>query len=298
MQSESLTTSEKNLTSAEQEELYRATNEDSVKTAPRYVLPILRLNGKDGKFYRLDFTADGKAEKTEMPFKEIKGIILTLRRSYAAYSKKVRLYTNEHSSLADKIVLFETRETQDGWTTNQLDEDYGIPLRKKYQNLKMNQIIYFLLLPEKEIVKQIVRGKGLSYLFDYFRAYKPEEHLCDYETVISVKEDESDLGQFYSPTFAIGAKFEEVRVVLSAVREISQNLEKIAKYYRERKTEEELKQEELVNVPPDEETPPPDDNEEITLMDFGESTDNESLPPSYEKTPLQTRIDYAKSKGK
>ena len=67
----------------------------------------------------------------------------------------------------------------------------------------------------------------------------------------------------------------------------------------------EVSEEELVNIPPNEETPPPDDNEEITLVDFGESTDNESLPPSYEKTPpsyektpLQTRIDYAKSKGK
>lgn len=220
------------------EDLIKKSGEDLIKQRPRYILPIVRFNGKEGRFNKIIFTEEGK-EIIDLGEK-IEGVMLKIRRSFTAFSKDYRMYTNEHNSWRDKVNLFETRKTLEGIKTELIDTGTIKELKERWPGLKMNQVIYFYLLPKGEIVKLIVKGKGLSYLFDYWAEFKPEEHIYQYITLISSKKEVSDLGPYFAITFARKEMVSDMDLIAEKIYEVASKIEEVESYYPEYVPPEEI----------------------------------------------------------
>lgn len=221
------------------EELSKMSGEDNIKQRPRYVVPIIKLQGKKGVIKKTVLESDGSSKITDIG-DSIEGVMLKVRRSFSALTTeglevKERLFTNEHNSWRDKVILFQSLRTQKGWKTQMIDEGTIKGLRENYPTLKMRQQIYFLLYPDKEIVKLMVKGKGLSYLFDYWANFASNEHIFQFVSKIGVVQEESPLGPYYAFTFERGDKVEEgdAQLVADNMKEVASNIAKIESYYAE-----------------------------------------------------------------
>jgi len=235
------------------DKIAKLTGEDEVKQAPRYELPIVRFNGNTGKFYKLVPKDDGSLEQIELGDK-IKGVMLKVRRRFSAFTKDYRLFTNEHNSWKDNVILFEVRKKADGTIERRMIDSGKIgELREKYPELRgaMKQIIYFLLEPEKEIVKLIIKGKGLSNLFDFWREFDKDEHIFEYITEIGAKEEVNEAGmRYYANTFGRVEKVEDLDFVVKKIQEVAENIQKVEDYYKEVEEEEmEIEEDEQLDMP-------------------------------------------------
>ena len=230
--------------------------EDTIKSAPQYIVPIVKLHGEEGKFYKFITNEDAKeGEKRTIRIElgeQISGVMLKVRRSFSEFTKSYSRYTNEHNSWKDKVSLFE-RGTKGG-RSQLITEGTIQELREKYPNLKMRQSIYFLLgLAEGEdveVVKLVVKGKGLSYLFDYWKEFKPNEHIYEFETVVGIGEETNEAlrKNYFAMSFQRGKKLnvEQEMVVEEKIKEVFEGLEKVEAFYADNKpvVEEEVVEEE------------------------------------------------------
>lgn len=234
-----------------EENLSDLSGEKNIKQASRYNVPLLRLQGKEGKFHKIIIGG----EKTEdiLIDDKIEGVMLKVRRSYAEFTKEERLFTNEHNSWKDNVTLFESKKTEKGITTRMVDSGMAGDLKKKYPGLKMQQSIYFLLQPENEIVKLLVKGKGLSNLFDYWKAFESDEHIYQFITKLNLIEEESPLGPYYAMTFERGKKIDGVLIekVAEKIKEVASKIGEIDSFYTDRRVPDEIRAE-GPNVPEEE----------------------------------------------
>lgn len=235
------------------DEIAKLTGEDEVKSAPKYNLPVIRFNGNTGKFYKLIMKDDGEFERIELGDK-IQGVMLKIRRSFSAFTKDYRLFTNEHNTWRDNVILFEMRKKADGTMERRMiDSGKIVELREKYPELRgaMRQVIYFLLLPDKEIVKLIVRGTGLTNLFQYWSEFESDEHVFEYVTEVGAREEVNEAGmKYYANTFTRVEKVDDLEYVVEKIKEVAENIQKIEDYYKETSEEEVLiDEEESLDIP-------------------------------------------------
>lgn len=240
-------------------ELEELSGEQEVKNRPRYNVPIVRFQGRDGKFLKKIFDEEGNRQEIDLG-KSIQGVMLKVRRMFLAWGKDYRLFTNEHNSWKDKILLFEGKKTEKGIITQVIDMGLISDLRKKYPELKMRQLIYFLLQPTNEIVKLQIKGKGLSNLFDYWATFKPNEHIFQYVTQIKAQEERSNLGSYMAPVFGRLKEVDDLDLIANKIKEVASKIAEIESYYVEQPVPEEIISEEP-DIPEKEET------EEIKTID-------------------------------
>lgn len=239
-------------------ELEELSGEQEVKQRPRYDVPVVRFQGKEGRF--LKQIIDEKGNRQEIDLGEsIQGVMLKIRRMFLAWGKDYRLFTNEHNSWRDKVLLFEGKKTEEGISIQAIDVGLISDLRKKYPELKMRQLIYFLLEPNNEIVKLQIKGKGLSNLFDYWKGFKPDEHIFQYVTQIQTQQEESPLGPYMTPVFGRLKEVDDIELIASKIREVANKITEIESYYTGQPTS--------VEIIPEEPEIPEKDKEEVKYID-------------------------------
>jgi len=208
------------------EDLEKLSGEDTVKQKPKYILPVIRLNGKTGIFYKFEKDENGDIEKISLGDK-IQGTILKVRRTFVGWGKDYSLFTNEHNSWKDKMILFERKEGE----VNMIDTGTSAELRPKYPELKMTQVLYFLLEPQKEVVKLLIKGKGLQNLFDFRDEFKSDEHIYQYLLEIRADKEKGKLGEYYYTSFARLKEVDDLDLIADKIREVSNKITEIESYY-------------------------------------------------------------------
>ena len=208
----------------------KMSGEDNIKSAPKYIVPTIRLNGKEGSFIKAFVNEKGEFEKRELGF-QLEGVFLKIRRSYFSFSKTNRLFTNEHNSFKDHITLFEAKELKTGWKTSMIDSGDCKTIREKFPELKMMQSIYFLF--GGEVVKLQVKGKGLGNLFNYWQEFGADEHTFEVMTSLNSVKESNSLGTFFAMTFEKARVLddEEMELVGKKIEEVSETIEKIENFY-------------------------------------------------------------------
>jgi len=110
---------------------------------------------------------------------------------------------------------------------------------KEKHNLKMTQIVYFLI--GDEIVRLNIKGSSLSALFDFrIEAKKTEKHFHELLLEIGMTKMTSPLGDYYAMAFSIKKELtgKEIEKVAEKIKEVSDKLEQIENYYKENKDKE------------------------------------------------------------
>lgn len=198
---------------------------------PKYDLPIIRFNGKDGKFFKIIKDEAGETQRVELG-ETMKGITLKFRRVFNEFTNRVHVFTSEHNTWKDEVVLFERKEGEK--KANMIDAGPINSLREKYQKLKMTQIVYFLL-DGKEIVRLEIKGKGFSNYLDFRKKFEkeyPNQHLFQYWIKIGFQEEQGKLGSFYSMNFEVDKEVEDLDSVAEKMEEVNSKLQEIDDFYK------------------------------------------------------------------
>lgn len=271
MPKEKKSTKKQDLTNEEKEELANLTGEKNMKTPKRLNFATIKLNGSSGLFFKNE-NQDGEFTQTEMASKEVKGTVLKIRRVLTTHKREqgqfITLFSNEHNSWRDEIALFESSEGE-----NKLLMKGSVPeTRERFPELRVKQVLYFLPEGEKEIVKLIVRGKGLSALYDFFDEFDSDEHLFEYVISVGIQEEEGKLGVYYYNTFEKKEPVEDIKLVQEKIKEISKMIEEQEEYYK-KKEEENREKYSGGNIVPkigksDEEIPVVEDDDEIDINEI------------------------------
>jgi len=251
------------LTNEEKEELVNLTGENNIKAPKRMNLPIIKLNGSKGLFFKNE-NVDGKYTQTELEASEIKGTVLKIRRVLTAHKKEqgkdTTLFSNEHNSWRDEVVLFEASE---GETRLLIKADVPA-VREKFPELRVKQIFYFLPEGEKEVIKLAIRGKGLSAMYDFFNELDTDEHLFEYVISVGVQEEEGKLGNYFFNTFEKIKPVDDIKLIQEKIKEVVKSIEQAEEFYK--KKDEEMKEKYSNSAVPkigksDEDIPVVDDDE-------------------------------------
>jgi len=216
------------------EELAEMSGETSFRRPARYVVPLVSLNGNEGKFYKNVLTDEG-SQKEPLDDVEIKGTILKIRRVLTQFGKDERYYTNEHDSWKDKLILFHAKDGK----VNRIDEGVTEGIRNRHQELRYTSHIYFLL--DKEVVKLVVRGSSVGNFIEFTNGeFKQNEHLFEYEIKITPsKQENKALGTtYYAMKFEKGDKIEDLTEVADKIKEVSDAIKRQDDYYKKPKEEE------------------------------------------------------------
>jgi len=209
--------------------------------APKYDVPIVRIDGNDGYFYRIEKQADGSTKSKKIG-EEIIGTPLKYRRTLQEFNEDFSLFTNEHNSWKDVLTLFERKETKKGMKTSMLDTGNSKELREKYQGLRMTQIIYFLL-DTKEVVKLQVKGASLSSLFEFREKLKKDKsssHTFQFVLKIGSKECEMKKlkKKYYAMSFAVLKEVEDMDFIAKKMEEVDNKIKEIDEHYANKKYSE------------------------------------------------------------
>lgn len=228
-------------------ELAELSGEMSFRRPARYIVPLISLNGNEGKFYK-NILTDGQSEKISLEESEIKGVILKIRRVLTQFGKNERYYTNEHDSWKDRLILFHAKDGN----VNKVDEGMTEAIRNAHQELRYTSHIYFLL--DKEVVKLVVRGSSVGNFIEFTNSeFKADEHLFDFEIKIKPQQQSNEaLGTtYYAMQFEKGDKIEDLTEVAGKIKEVSDAITKQNDYYKKSKdnNEEEIKEVKAEDIP-------------------------------------------------
>jgi len=216
----------------DEKDLAKLSGEDNIMGAPRWELPIVRLQGKDGVFQKI-----AKDKEPEDLAETIKGVSLNFRRTLTRFvSDKGKLkesyFTSEHSSSNDEITVFV--RNKDG-EVSVVDNGNASKMKEKH-SLKMVQIIYFFM--GDEIVKLNVKGSSLSALYEFRpEVRKLEKHFHELLLEVGMIKQKSELGDYFTMEFTIGKDLtdKEKKQVAGKITEVSDKIEEIDSYYRNSK---------------------------------------------------------------
>ena len=262
----------------ELEELAELSGEKSVRSAPKYELPQIRLNGQKGVFIKTYKDEQGVYLNEEIG-KEISGVVLKIRRSFGAMtiddSGEVEeiYFSNEHNDWRDKALLFHKDLTKKKVKTMLLDTGTFKELKSRYTNLKMRQIIYLLF--GDDIVKLEVRGKGLSALFDYYSKFTGKEHIFQFTTKIGTIKKENKAVEYYAMTFEKGEN-SNMDVVPLKIREVIDNIKKSEDYYASQVPKDKFVPKEIETI--EEESDKEIKYEDIPVIEENNNPEEEEIP--------------------
>ena len=246
------------------EELVNMSGEKNVRQSGRYTVPIISLQGSIGIFQkRFPNKETGEWETEDIKGKSIKGVFLKVRRRLFQFkadpsgkSTGETLFSNEHDSWSDKVAILES--TKSG-KTMKVDEGYYEQIREKYQGLKVHMHIYMLV--DDEVIKLMVKGSSLSNLFRYLKEdISSDEHSFEYVTKLTMIENESSLGKYFSIDFVKGEK-SDLEVVGPKMKEVHSAVEQST---FKRDDEDEEKKEDSAK---DQEAPPASAYEDEEVKD-------------------------------
>lgn len=219
----------------QEQELSKMSGENTIKTPEKYIVPSIKLDGQVGSFSITTIEKDDKGSqvvnKQPLP-NEFQGVMLKVRRNLFHYTTSEKLFTNEHNSYKDKVIVFSaTKKKDDTWGKPSIvfDGNYK-EARAAFPELRMKQAIYFLM-PEYGIVKLFVKGKGLSHLFDYWKEFGSSEHIFQFQTKVGLVEEKSQLGKYFAMTFEKGERLKDITEVADKIKEVCDNLDKVDEYY-------------------------------------------------------------------
>ena len=243
------------------EHLSNLSGDKDTRTAPSFKLPSLKLNGRDGGHYRTVLDSTGELKKNEdgkallVEVKNPTGIILKPRKSFSYECPSYQLFTSE-GSISPKAVfaVFKKEETKKGFSITMVGQGTAAELKGKFPELKMTQIVYFLLDGDKEeeLVRLKVHGMSLGSIFDYFKEFGSNEHFFQYKTVLGQKPDKNQYGKFFVSTFKKSEVVKDFSEVKTNLELINQKISEIEAYAAERNAEQEamVDSEEIVGSRP------------------------------------------------
>lgn len=222
------------------EELAKMSGEENIMGAPRYSPPIIRLQGKEGIFQKITKDNEGETQTEDLP-KTIEITTLKFRRTLTRFvTEKGKLkesyFTSEHNSSNDEITIFVRNKEGE---IKLIDSGNAKKMKEKH-NLKMVQIIYVLV--DNEIFKLNVKGSSLSALYEFrIEAKKTGKHFHELLLKIGMTKFTSPLGDYYAMDFSIKKELtkKEIEIVGEKIKEISDKLNEIDSYYKDREGKEE-----------------------------------------------------------
>lgn len=234
---------ETKVSQAEIDQMSELSDEKNTKAAPKFSLASLKINGKEGGYYKtvvngdeLETGEDGKAvlELVENP----SGVILRPRKSFSFVGADYQLFTNEGGNTQkDVFTVFEKRETKKGFSIQAVFQGTPAQLKEKFPELKMTQVIYFLLDEPKELVRLKVKGMSLGNIFDYWKEFGSNEHLFQYKTILGEEKQKNKFGKFVVTTFKKGEKIADFTEIKKNMELIASKISEIEAYYKDRDAE-------------------------------------------------------------
>ena len=208
--------------------------ESTLFGSPRYDLPILRIQGKEGNFLKITKDKTGISKTDILTAKEIEGTTLKFRRTLTRFTKEESYFTTEHSSPNDTISLFEVKTKADGTkSVAMIDTGTAKDIKEKDQKLKMTQVVYFLW--GKEVVKLQIKGSSLKNFYEFRQEVKKKDkHFFQFVIGIEMERVEGKLGEYYTMKFKIVEELKnaKLKAVLGKITEVSDKLESIDSYYK------------------------------------------------------------------
>jgi len=243
------------------------TGENEYRKPSAYGAAILRLDGQKGIFKEIK---DG--ETKPIVEKELKVIILKIRRKLQAFKTDTSLSSNEHDSSNSHIVIFEREK--DGSKVKMIGEGNNDEVRKLFPELKVQQIVYVLY---KDVVYKLqVKGSSLGGFWDYLKSIDSNESICNSETVIRIEELTGQLGTYFTLIFTKGDKVDEttLNLAVTKIKEIYNTLKVQEDYYeKNRKIQDEVLiaeqiDQDPINVSEDDGTGIPDDIDDIPTIEI------------------------------
>lgn len=220
----------------DRKEILARTGEKNLKKAPELRLDSLRMNGAKGEFILTELTKDkdanGQYPKVSMPGGDLQIVMLKHRRVLSQFVKNgTPLRTNEHTHKDDYVMLF-------GPNKKGIASDF----RQQYQGLRTRQIIYCYIPSLKRIVRLEVKGASLGSqveskevmkYYDYLGSFGKGESSAEYFTVISLVEEEGDLGKYFVMKFSRGERLDDEQFgkVAEMIREIADHCDAVDEYY-------------------------------------------------------------------
>lgn len=213
-------------------DMSKKSGEENIKSAPRYELPTLRSNGKTGRLFLTRKNDAGEYVKEDVG-EEAAVIMLKVRRIFGAFSKTEIFYTNEHNHWKDKISLFRVDRESDKKKSQLVGSGTIDELKLRCPVLKMKQIVYCMLPQTKEVIKMEVKGKGLSNLYEYWKAFEKDEHIFQFETLVTIMPESGELGDYFAMNFTKADQYPDMDIVSEKMDEVVERIEKIEAYYAE-----------------------------------------------------------------
>jgi len=208
------------------QELSELMGESNIRKVVAIKLPIVRFNGLEGKFKKLELTSEGYADPKDVG-QIIEGVIVGIRMQLAEYNKNYRRETNEYDAPSESVRLWE-RNDKSSFT---LEDGLPVKLREKYQMLRSRRWLYMVI--NGELVKFMTKGSSLGYLFDYLNEFNSSEHLFEFKTVMQPVQEEGKLGKYWAVNFSRGPAVseKEFEVVAKEMQRFHENRLELKKRY-------------------------------------------------------------------
>lgn len=225
------------------------TGQSNYSKAPSYLLNEISVQGGDpkrdaaypieGGKIKMKFKTvepdDKKGYKAEDIGSEADVVFLKIRRKLSQYRKgQLTLQTNEHTSAYDQVLLF----GDDGGTKT----GKAMDLRKEYQGLRTQQIVYVYFPARKEVCRLLIKGSSLGSeskadgvlgFYDYLSQFNNDgQHVHEYFTKLKAI-PESD---YYTMTFERGAKLsaDQQKKVNDLIKDVHAKVQRIDTYYADK----------------------------------------------------------------
>ncbi len=222
--------------------------EKDTKSAPKFSLPSLKNNGKSGGYFITVLNKDGSlktGEDGKALLKEIEnpvGIILKPRKSFNYIGGDFQYFTNESGNTPKaQFVVFKKSEGKKGDVIQMVGQGTSAEIKTQFPELKMIQILYFLLETEQglELCRFKVKGMSLGNLFDYWKEFEGGEHFFQYFTELGEENDKNQFGKFVKATFTKGKKVTDFTEVKESLELINEKIKAIEEYTLEKNAEQE-----------------------------------------------------------
>jgi len=224
-------------------QLSEMSDEKNTQVAPKFSLASLKLNGRDGSFFRTVLDSGGSLKVDENTGKALlvkvespSGVILRPRKSFNFVGPDYQLFTSESGNTAKSVFsVFRKQETKKGFSTQIVGQGTPAEIKAKFPELKMTSVLFFLM--NGEIFRLKIKGLSLGNLFSYWKEFSNQEHFFQYLTQLGEEKQKNQFGKFVVCTFTKGARISNLEEVKSALKLVNDNINSIDNYYAERNQE-------------------------------------------------------------
>ena len=212
-------------------DLQELSGEDQVKAPPKFVVPIIKLDGEKNGYNII--SKDEKEGLGEF----VDAVVLKVRRSITGFTDEISYYSKEHDNWNEEVSLIERRTTDKGMKKQAVDKGTYKQLKEKWGKvIRLNMVLYVWLIEKEMIAKIIVSGKGCNNLYDYFGDFDSNEHIYEYITKFGSNEETNERLRktYYAVNFTKAGKVEDMEFIGEKIREVAGSLEKIDRFYKEK----------------------------------------------------------------